>query len=83
MVPCIYRNGDITDYSVQYEVVESGSPQTKPVLGGGTLMTIIQNVMSSTNYSIQVAAENSAGTGLYSDPITVETQQSKCRGTFV
>ena len=40
-------------------------------------MTIIQGLMSSTNYSIEVAAVNSVDTGPYSDPITVEIPQSK------
>ena len=81
-VNCADRNGDITGYSVQYEVVGSGSPHTLTVSEGGIPATI-QSVMSSTNYSIQVAAENSAGTGPYSDPIIVETQQSKCRGALL
>ena len=37
----------------------------------------IQGLMSSTNYSIEVAAVNIAGTGSYSAPIIVETLQSK------
>ena len=78
MVPCINRNGDIAGYLVQYEQVGSGSPHTLTVSEGG-ILTTIQSVMSSTNYSIQVAAENSAGTGPYSDRIVVETQRSKCR----
>ena len=60
-VDCIHRNGDITGYSVQY-----GS-ETVSVSGdssGG--MYVISGLMPSTTYSIQVAAENSAGTGPYS-----------------
>ena len=57
-VDCIHRNGDITGYSVQY-----GS-ETASVSGEGTY--VISGLMSSTNYSIQVAAETSAGTGPYS-----------------
>ena len=33
----------------------------------------ISGLMSSTTYSIQVAAVNDAGTGVYSDPIIEET----------
>ena len=77
MVPCIHRNGEIIGYSVRYGV-QGQSIQTIPVSGGDTTMTI-SSVMSSTNYSIEVAAVTRAGTGPYSDPITVETFQSKLR----
>ena len=78
MVPCIHRNGVITSYSVQYEVVGSGSPQTVPVSGGDTVMTVIHDIESSTTYSIQVAAVNGELIGPYSNvPVIVETPQSK------
>ena len=76
MVPCIHRNGEITGYSVRYGV-QGQSIQTMTVSGGDTIMTTISSVMSFTNYSIEVAAVTSAGIGPYSDPITVETPQSK------
>ena len=47
------------------------------VSGGDTTMTTIQGVMSSTTYSIQVAAVNFVDTGPYSDPIPEETPRSK------
>ena len=37
----------------------------------------ISSLMSFTTYSIQVAAVNSAGTGVYSDLLIVQTE-SKC-----
>ena len=40
----------------------------------------IPGLMSSTNYSIQVAAENAADIGDYTDSVTVETRQSKLLG---
>ena len=67
-VDCIHRNGDITGYSVQYGVVGSGSTQTMSVSGGSITETTISSLMSSTTYSIQVAAVNCAGTGVYSAP---------------
>ena len=76
-VDCIHRNGDITGYSVQYEEVGSGSTQTMPVSGGSATEATISGLMSSTTYSIQVAAETSAGTGPYSDAIIIDTPQSK------
>ena len=68
-VDCIHHNGDITGYSVQYWVVGSGSTQTMSVSGGSATEATISSLMSSTTYSIQVAAVNSAGIGLYSAPI--------------
>ena len=75
MVPYIHRNGEITGYSVRYGV--QGQSTQMPVPEGDTTMTTIQNLMSSTTYSIEVAAVNSVATGPYSGPITVETPQSK------
>ena len=65
-VDCIHRNGDITGYSVQYGEVGSGSTQTMTVSGGSSTEATISGLISSTTYSIQVAAETSAGTGPYS-----------------
>ena len=57
-----------------YGVVGSGITQTMSVSGGSATEATITNLTLSTNYSIQVAAVNSAGTGVYSDPpITAET----------
>ena len=67
MVPCIYRNGDITGYSVQYGVMGSESPQIMDVTRSDALHTTISGLRPSRTYSIQVAARNSAGIGPYSD----------------
>ena len=61
-VDCIHRNGDITGYSVQYGEVGSGSTQTMLVSGTPRRYTI-SGLMSSTMYSIEVAAGTSNGTG--------------------
>ena len=68
-VDCIHRNGDITGYSVRYGVQGSGSTQTVSVSGGGATQTTISGLTPSTTYSIEVAAVNSAGTGMYSDAV--------------
>ena len=41
-VPCIHQNGDITGYSVQYEVMGSGNTQIEMVSGdsSGGMTTI-------------------------------------------
>ena len=70
-VNCINRNGDITGYSVRYGVQGSGSTHTESVSGGATTEATISGLESATNYSIEVAAMNSAGTGVYSVPLTV------------
>ena len=72
-VECPDRNGDITGYSVQYGETESGSLQTISVTGGDTTSEEITGLTTSTNYTYQVAAVNSAGTGVYSDPQTITT----------
>ena len=68
-VDCIHHNGDITGYSVQYGVEGSGSTQTMNVSGCSVTEATISSLMPSTTYSIQVAAVNSAGVGVYSDSI--------------
>ena len=49
------------------------STQTVSVSGGATTETTISGLLSSTNYSIEVAAVNSAGTGVYSGPVVALT----------
>ena len=72
-VNCIHRNGDITGYSVKYG--EVGSESTLSMLIPEESMTeaTITNLEPSAIYSIQVAAVNRAGTGVYSYPIISET----------
>ncbi|CAI8028414.1 Receptor-type tyrosine-protein phosphatase S, partial [Geodia barretti] len=65
-VPCIHQNGAITGYSVQYGVMGSGSTQIVTVDGATMTETTIENLTPSTTYSIEVAAVNNAGTGVYS-----------------
>ena len=77
-VPCIHQNGDITGYSVQYEVMGSGDTQTMPVSGAATTQTTISGLTPSTTYSIEVAAVNNAGTGVYGDPTNQLTQGLNC-----
>ena len=53
------------------------SHQTVIVSEASETETTISNLPSSTNYSIQVAAINNAGTGEYSDTQTAETDGMK------
>ena len=83
-VDCIHHNGDITGYSVRYGVQGSGSTQTREVSGGSVTEATISSLMPSTTYSIQVAAVNSAGIGVYSDPpVIIEIPPSKYTSVFV
>ena len=60
MVPCIHQNGDITGYSVRYGIVGSGNTTLNNATGTGIT---IDGLQTSTNYTVEVAAINSAGIG--------------------
>ena len=85
-VDCIHHNGDITGYSVRYGVQGSGSTQTRDVSGGSDTEATISSLMPSTTYSIQVAAVNSVGIGVYSDPVILSSKYTnvhlKCVSTL-
>ena len=72
--PCTDQNGAITSYSVRYRETESGSEQT---VSTPERDIMISGVSTSRNYSVEVAAVNSAGTGVYSDPIFVTTESKR------
>ena len=75
-VSCIHRNGDITGYSVQYGVVGSESTQTMHVSGASTTEASITDLVESRTYTIEVAAVNDVGIGVYSELLMI-TAQSK------
>ena len=50
------------------------SAHTVPVPGASQTEIMISNLMASTTYSIQVAAVNSVGTGVYSISVIQETE---------
>ena len=72
-VPCIHQNGVITGYSVQY--MAQGNTQ---MLNVTVTKATIDNLNPSTNYSIRVAAINSAGIGVYSEPTYQLTEGLWC-----
>ena len=83
-VPCIHQNGDITGYSVQYEVMGSGNTQIEMVSGdssGG--MTTISGLAAATMYEYQVAAMTGAGTGEYSTSMTTLTSGNLSRSVYM
>ena len=69
-------NGNKTEYLLQYEAEENGDTQTRTAVGK---QATISHLMSSTNYSIKVAAVNSAGIGELSPAIMTATQPSECK----
>ena len=72
-VNCAHHNGDITGYSLQYGVVGSGSRVIISISGGSVTEATLSSLRSSTPYSIQVAAVNSAGIGVYSASMDTKT----------
>ena len=73
-VSCIHQNGDITGYSVQYEVMGSGNTQTMSVDGADTTETNITGLTPSTTYSISVAGVNNQLIGMYSSAVNELTE---------
>ena len=75
LVPCEHRNGDITGYSVRYGEMGTNMTDTTVlnITGASVTEATISNLTLSTTYSIQVAAVNSAGTGVFSNATLVKT----------
>ena len=65
-VNCIQRNGDITGYLLRYTAEESGIILNVSVSGGDTTKATISGLYAATTYSIEVAAVNGVGIGVYS-----------------
>ena len=73
-VECIHRNGDITGYLVW---CGDGNPRQT----NDTKMEYhIIGLNHSTTYTIQIAAVNSVGTGVYSEQISINTTGIKYQG---
>ena len=88
-VLCPHRNGEITGYVIMYwktrgEEEEGGggggeqmSRQTQEemiMMDGHTCTVTIDDLDPLTEYSVMVAGVNSAGTGQFSEPVTVITE---------
>ena len=76
--PCVDQNGAITGYSVRYR------SETVPALGdsSGGIHTIT-GLTKVTVYTVEVAAVTSAGTGVFSEPLTIETPEGDCMLIFL
>ena len=58
---------------MRYGIQGNGGIQTVNVIGEDSTDMSISGLKSSTTYSIEVAAVNSAGIGMYSNPLNVTT----------
>ena len=79
-VNCIHHNGDITGYSVRYGVQGSDEGDRTVEMSSGDSrggMYQISGLSAATVYTIEVAAVNSAGTGVFSNALIAETPDSK------
>ena len=81
-VDCSDRNGNITGYSVRYgEVGSAERERTVDEMVSGDFsggMHTISGLIGATVYTVEVAAKTSAGSGLYSEPVNIETPDSEC-----
>ena len=62
---------------MRYGVQGSENRETVSVLGEEATNIHVSGLNSSTNYTVQVAAENLAGPGMYSDPPFIIPTDSK------
>ena len=73
LLSCINQNGNITGYSVRYGTVGSELREIVTVEGSTITSHPLTGLNSSTTYSVEVAAVNGAGIGVYSGPINQTT----------
>ena len=73
-VPCTHQGGPITGYRLRY----SNGTSIVNTTGEGNRQHMLTELTPFTcSYSMEMAAVNDGGTGLYSDPaLTVETLQN-------
>ncbi|CAI8013812.1 Neogenin, partial [Geodia barretti] len=75
-VECRHQNGEITGYWVRYgEEGSSEEGRSVQMVSGDSSggMTTVSGLTKETVYTVQVAAVTSGGTGVYSDPLTIQT----------
>ena len=68
--PPIDHNGAITGYMIQYTRDDGSSD---PMTMEGNSGTTLSGLVAFVDYSVTVAAVNSAGTGTFSDPMVVKS----------
>ena len=71
-VPCIHHNGNITGYSIRYHKQGREEVERHSITISADNTTVsINELQPSTKYKIEVAAVNSAGTGIYGNIISL------------
>ena len=75
--PCDQQNGAIIGYSVRYGEVGTSEGEWKVGIASGDSMTTVSELTKETVYTFEVTAETSGGTGVYSEPLTIETPDSE------
>ena len=78
MEPCDQQNGAITGYSVRYGEVGTSVGERRVEIASGNSSSTVSGLTKETVYTVEVAAETSGGTGVYSEPLTIETPDSEC-----
>ena len=77
-VSCIERNSEITGYTVRYGQTGSTTTVMESVSGISDRMFTASGLIPCTNYTFEMAAVSSEGTGPFSTGTAVET----LKGTF-
>ena len=73
-IPAINRNGEITMYEVQYDLLQTFHRQIFSETTNTSLMcTDLTGLEEYVEYNISIRAYTSAGPGPYSDPVTKRT----------
>ena len=78
MEPCDQQNGAITGYSVRYGEVGTSEGERRVEIASENSSSTVSGLTKKTVYTFEVAAETSGGTGVYSEPLTIETPESEC-----
>ena len=75
---------NITGYSVRYGEVGTIERTVVEMVSGDSSggMTTISGLTKATLYAVEVAAENSAGTGVYSHPLIFQTPNGVQIGNY-
>ena len=71
-VTCLGRNGNITGYIVR--TMRTGERGTVVEVAGDVMEATVSGLYMATEYTVQVAAMNSVGTGPYSDPLEITSR---------
>ena len=72
VVECNHTNGEITGYSVRYGEVGDSERSVERVGAGERELTL--SLLSPAVYTIEVAAVNNAGIGVYSTSLRAKTE---------